>query len=437
MDRLFRQMSSDAAGLQEECCAPLCVPGEVVMVRSFENDEQFDYKPEVRGHEHVGIVEECSEDGVVVRLLHRDPDGFAEGRPDIVSHDEDVPRRGCRDDLVVEVAVADVIKLVPESVQIGVRKATFRGYTEQFLNTCGGSQIAGMYNAYHKLEAPHRNRTVDREVWDTAPPDRRAHGKRKTAVKFAQSAIRKSAWDGGTAASWSGKKAADTWHGLELLASSVNAARRGAILDEDNPRTWKCGNADIVRALEKVGIRTEVVASQPECKKSGASGWAKSEQEEAKAWIWQQVKARFDEGPLMFHVYTQSKEYLKSNVHPKDSPYKGGGDGHYALVFAWVEGVTCDGVHFRRVLTARNYQAPRHWVDVHDIYDQMRWGQTELRVAPLEGSRSGAPAARVPIRRALAAVNGHRKAAPVKTVTVQCAAASATTKEKTPGKRWR
>jgi len=379
MDRLFRQMSSDAIGLQEDRApALLCVPGEVVLVRAFENDEQFDYKPSVRGHEHVGIVEACSQDGVAVRLLHRDPDGVAQARPDIVCHDEDVPCRGCRDDLVVKVAVADVMKL-------------------------------------------------DCEVWDAAPPDRRAHRKHRSAVKFAQSAIRKSAWDGGSAASWSGKKAADTWHGLELLASAVNAARRGAILDEDNPRTWKCGNADIVRALAKVGIHTEVVASQPKCKKSGAGGWAKSEQEEAKAWIWRQVKARFAEGPMMFHVYTQSKEYLKSNVHPKNSPYRGSGDGHYALVFAWVEGVTCDGVHFRRVLTARNYQAPRHWVDVHDIYDQMRWGQTELRVAPLEGTKPGVPAAHGPIRSALAPVNVHRKA------TLTKHAPSATAKER----RWR
>merc|ERR1712167_16553 len=38
-------------------------------------------------------------------------------------------------------------------------------------------------------------------------------------------------------------------------------------------------------------------------------------------------------------------------------------------------------------------QAPRHWVDVHDLWDQMRWSQTEMRVAPLEGGRfSSTPA---------------------------------------------
>jgi len=375
--------------------------GEVVLIRSFGEDEQHDYKPEVRGHEHVAIVEECSAHEVTVRLLHRDPDGLAARRPDIVCHDEDVPlvRRG-RDHLTIKVALRDVIKVDPGSVQIAVRKATFRGYTEQFLSTCGGAQIAGMYNAYHQLEAPHRNRTVDVRVWDTPPADCRQHPKARRALKFPESGIRKGAWDGSAKASWTGKRAADTWHGLELLSSSVDKARKAAIVDEDDPRTWRCGNGDIARALHKIGIQTDVVASQPAAPKAyrerdanGKNVWAKNQQEEAKAWIWQQVKQRFADGPMMFHIYTQSAGYQKANPHPKDSQYRGGGDGHYTLVFAWAEGVTSDGVHFRRVLTARNYQAPRHWVDVHDIWDQMRWGGTEFRVAPLKGSRfGGAPA---------------------------------------------
>jgi len=406
--RMSRQAKCVADALQLLACReldlahpapPLYAAGEMVLIRSFTEDEQLDYKPEVRGHEHVAIVEECSADGVVtVRLLHRDPDWLVARRPDIVCHDKDV-QLVCsgRDHLTVKVAVRDVIKLVHGSVQIGVRKATFRGYTEQFLNSCGGAQVASMYNAFHKLEAPHRNRTVDVHVWDTPPADRRtrqcAESKR---VKFPASGIRRSARDGATKASWTGQKAADTWHGLELLASSVNKARQAAIIDEDNPRTWKCGNEDIARALHKIGVQTEVIASQPAAPKvyrerdaNGKYTWAKSQQEEAEAWIWDQLKRRFADGPVMFHIYTQSKGYQKANPHPKDSQYRGGGDGHYTLAFAWAEGVTSDGVHFRRVLTARNYQAPRHWVDVHDIWDQMRWCGTELRVAPLEDGRWG------------------------------------------------
>merc|ERR1712093_483410 len=140
--------------------------------------------------------------------------------------------------------------------------------------------------------------------------DRRTQHIKSKRVKFPESAIRKSARDGGTKASWIGKKAADTWHGLELLASSVNKARQAAIVDEDNPRTWKCGNEDIARALHKIGVQTEVIASQSAAPKtyrerdaSGKYTWAKSQQEETKAWIWQQVKQRFADGPVMFHIY--------------------------------------------------------------------------------------------------------------------------------------
>jgi len=447
MDKLFRQQSGDAHGFQTE---PPCSrwqriavmsrrliekqyeagekstknekpygAGEIVLIRNFGEDEQRDYKPEVRGHEHVAIVEECSAHFVTVRLLHRDPDYLAARRKDIVWHDERVPlvsSRRSREHLAIKVAFRDVIKLAPGSVQIGVRKATFRGYTEQFLSTCGGAQIAGMYNAVHGLEAPHRNRTVDPEVWDTAPADRRTQHTKSRRIKFPESGIREGTWDGGAKANWTGKRAADTWHGLELLASSVNEARRGAIIDEDNPRTWRCGNSDITRALKRVGIETEVVASQPAAPKAfrehdakGKSVWAKNHHEETKAWIWQQVKQRFADGPVMFHIYTQSAGYQKANPHPKGSPYRGGGDGHYTLVFAWAEGVTHDGVHFRRVLTARNYQAPRHWVDVHDLWDQMRWGQTEFRVAPLEGSGLGAaPGIRTAAQSQRSSVGGGR-----------------------------
>merc|ERR1712072_714867 len=101
-DRFFRQLSRTGSGVQADYSATwqrvarlakrrLFSTGEMVLIKSFAEDEQLYYKPSVRGHEHVAVVEACTGDEVTVRLLHRDPDSLAAMRPDIVSQDEDVP----------------------------------------------------------------------------------------------------------------------------------------------------------------------------------------------------------------------------------------------------------------------------------------------------------------------------------------------------------
>lgn len=151
------------------------------------------------------------------------------------------------------------------------------------------------------------------------------------------------------------------------------------LLDANAPCTWSIGNMEVHRALTDWKLKFKLIVSREMAKSSPEL--AKLDEAGLKDWLWREIwgavtggggdhglravvggggdeRSTRGSGALLFHCH---------GVLNKNCFF-----GHFALIFGVAEGEEHEDSKsnkpFRRVLTARSYQGPRHWVDLDKVY---------------------------------------------------------------------
>jgi len=263
---------------------------------------------------------------------------------------------------------------------------TFRGYVEIANNTCGAAMLAGGYNAVFALDSsadesqvelgeigltPMNFNVLCREFRATnyygAPSgqvslaDGAAGSATRAVRRKRQKKVKNLAWGLQTLADvaqeslqqvHTQQQRSGAASQLESRAKRLtNAVRQ--LQDKHDPCTWSIGNLEIERAFDKLKVPQVVIASRNVPLATADELWTA-------LLINFNGATALESGPR--RPIAQGNSVLLFHLH---GVLSGSTFGHFASIFALIEFIEASSRdHKRKLLTARSYQAPRHWVDV-------------------------------------------------------------------------
>lgn len=256
-------------------------------------------------------------------------------------------------DLVMPEENLGKLKNFSAAVSLGA----FAGYVEIDNNTCGAGMLAGAFNAVHQLAAPeatlygHVPRRFEHWRDEAAAPASKAAAPMSLQASLQQLHAVAAAHLADT------EKALAKRSGDQVLEQRVKRLRKAmkSLLSKVDPNTWQIGNLEIDMAMKSLGFTGGVLLSR-EIRPAGV----KDGDGAMKNWLWSKLKELLssERTAVMFHLHG----VLNGSCY----------FGHYALIFAAAEFRAEDAPKkaplVRKVLTARSYQGPRHWLDLDQVH---------------------------------------------------------------------
>lgn len=300
----------------------------------------------------------------------------------------------------------------------------FHGYVEIRGNVCGAGMLAGAVNCAHGLKAPPVNLSDIPAVSQQRPlaelPLEAEHKKARAlepmGLKDALTFLHKVATvELGETEKSLARRPGDLV--LEKRAKRLQKSQK-SLLDTYDPNTWQIGNMDIEKAMQMLGLSGGVLLSR-EVKPTSVGG-----EDGMKNWLWGKLKGALalDGTTVMFHLHgvlngdcyfghyalifavaeyenvevasapLDSKKNVPSPVArtvgapgqagrkgSSPAPLTAGRRGSSPAPASGRRGAspaptpaTPRGpkrqLVVRKVLTARSYQGPRHWLDLDQVY---------------------------------------------------------------------